>query len=697
MKTRLLSLALAILAANFSAAAPLKTSPAQATHPLDPLTADEFAVLRDVLVREGGFGAKTIYTWAQLHEPPKAEVLAFKPGEAFRREAFVALLSPERKTACELIVDLKERAILSKRDLGNLQPFLTDPDNDAATEAIDGSAELRAALGKRGFHLDGKKISEVFYLDLYAPGREVHAGPDGRPVEQEYLTPDRKTIRAIRVLLADRQGGRNNYGPYVEGLMAIVDVYEKRVLELFDLPGARSPEKIAADIFDRQVLGPRNAGKMLSAGEPGGGDLTIDGNHVRWGQWDFRYSFNLREGLVLHQIAYRDGERPRSICYRASISEMLVPYADPTQAWAWREFFDSGEYGLGYLSNEVNAGKELPTNATTIDAVLPDTALASSNRFPNRVFLFERDGGALFAHTQYGDRSRVYARAKDLVIGFVVTLGNYDYIYQWVFRQDGSFGFETQLEGLILTKTVADAECGACAKQSADGPGTYLASGAQAFGTLVAPQILGVQHQHWINLRLDFDIDGARNAVKEINTAPWKGDAARNPRGRAFTVATTVFGREQEARRNCNPGTNRSWIVYNPAQRSPLGHSPGYEIHAHGNTASCLPESRWGEETSFTQRHLWVTRYHPDEMYAAGRYPNQARRDYRDDLFHYSEDNENIYQDDVVVWYSLGVTHVTKPEDYPIMAGVNAGVDFLPEGFFERSPATIHATIEMKP
>jgi len=349
------------------------------------------------------------------------------------------------------------------------------------------------------------------------------------------------------------------------------------------------------------------------------------------------------------------------------------------------------------MSNEVNAGKELPANAATLDAVFPDASLKLSDKFPNRVFLYERDGGALFAHTQYGDRSRVYARAKELAIGFVVTVGNYDYIYQWIFRQDGSFGFESELEGLILNKTVDDFACQLCEKETAEGPGTYLASGAQAFGTLVTPQILGVNHQHWINLRLDFDIDGPTNAVKEINTVPLPSSADKNPRGRAFTVATTVFGREQEARRDCNPATNRAWVIYNPAVKSQLGHFAGYEIKPLGNTVSCLPESRWGEETSFTQRHLWITKYHPEEIYAAGFYPNQAQRDYKDDLYHYSDDNENIYQDDVVAWYSLGVTHLTKPEDFPIMSGVVVGVDFKPDGFFSRSPATIHATAEVKP
>jgi primary-amine oxidase len=39
------------------------------------------------------------------------------------------------------------------------------------------------------------------------------------------------------------------------------------------------------------------------------------------------------------------------------------------------------------------------------------------------------------------------------------------------------------------------------------------------------------------------------------------------------------------------------------------------------------------------------------------------------------------------VWYVLGITHVPRPEDYPVMPTVHAGVSFVPTGFFDRNPA----------
>ena len=43
---------------------------------------------------------------------------------------------------------------------------------------------------------------------------------------------------------------------------------------------------------------------------------------------DLRVGFDAREGLTLHQISFTTGPAP--IIYRASIAEMVVPYADPT-------------------------------------------------------------------------------------------------------------------------------------------------------------------------------------------------------------------------------------------------------------------------------------------------------------------------------------------------------------------------------
>ncbi len=634
-------------------------------HPLDPLTPAECTAIKAMLGTVPQLGPRTIFAWTQLREPPKDEVLAYVGGTPFRREALVVALSPEHRTSFEFVVDLAKRTILSSRDLGDLQPFLSDMEYGRAADVADASPEIRAALIARGYSLPGK-ISDRFFIDTYAPGDDPLTVRDG------------KTIRAVRTLFADRQGGHNDYGPYVEGLMALVDIYAGTILAIVDKPGARAHVEVPLDVFSPAVLGPPEPAHDVSVAPKTIAALHRDGHHVTWGRWSFRYGFNQREGLVLYSIGFDDGGTTRSICYRMSISEMLVPYADPSPGWIWREFFDSGEYGLGLMSIQTRAGKELPDNALVLDVYLPDETLADPAASPGRVFFYERDAGALIGHRQNGDGRRIYARAKELVAGFVATIGNYDYGFGYVFRLDGSFGFEADLNGLILNKTVE-------ARQARESD--------EKFGTMVSPQMVGVTHQHWINLRLDFDIDGVANAVEEINVVPLPYDPVTNPAGRALVAERTPLSTAREARRLVDDASDRSWVVFNPSKRSAIGHASGYQIEPAGNTFSSIPASRFGEPSSFVQRHLWVTPYDPEQLYAAGKYPNQHPHGYADGLTAYSGD-QRIVDRDIVVWYSLGFTHVTRPEDFPIMPGERVAVNFKPHGFFTKTATLGYARTE---
>ncbi len=42
---------------------------------------------------------------------------------------------------------------------------------------------------------------------------------------------------------------------------------------------------------------------------------------------------------------------------------------------------------------------------------------------------------------------------------------------------------------------------------------------------------------------------------------------------------------------------------------------------------------------------------------------------------------------DVVLWYTVGVTHMPRPEDWPVMPVQSAGFSLVPVGFFNRNPA----------
>jgi len=60
--------------------------------PLDGLTAQDYWVVYDALRASKHVDAKTRYPFITLHEPPKDEVLRWKPGQPFRREAWAVVI-----------------------------------------------------------------------------------------------------------------------------------------------------------------------------------------------------------------------------------------------------------------------------------------------------------------------------------------------------------------------------------------------------------------------------------------------------------------------------------------------------------------------------------------------------------------------------------------------------------------------------
>jgi primary-amine oxidase len=129
----------------------------------------------------------------------------------------------------------------------------------------------------------------------------------------------------------------------VDGLVAYVDLIERRVLHLIDAEVLPIPQE-EGNFDDPAQAGPaRTTLKPIHITQPDGPSFSLDGDVVTWEGWRLRVGFDAREGLTLHQVSLQD----RPVLYRASVAEMMVPYADPGPARFWQNYFDAGEYLLG--------------------------------------------------------------------------------------------------------------------------------------------------------------------------------------------------------------------------------------------------------------------------------------------------------------------------------------------------------------
>jgi primary-amine oxidase len=436
-----------------------------------------------------------------------------------------------------------------------------------------------------------------------------------------------------------------------------------KVLRVDDLGLVPLPPEDAN--YSTEAAGSRTDLKPISITQPEGTSFEVDGHEVRWQKWRFRIGFTPREGLVLHTVSYQDGARERPVLYRASVCDMVVPYGDPRPAYARRNAFDVGEYGIGGLANSLELGCDCLGEIRYFDAHMADSR---GNVFTlrNVVCMHEEDDGILWKHYDWRTNYTEVRRSRRLVVSFIATVGNYEYGFYWYFYQDGSIQYEVKLTGVISNGAAHPDE-------------------RPKWGEIVAPQIYAPIHQHFFNMRLDVQVDGSGNSVYEVNTES-DPRSEENPFGNAFQARATLLGRESEAQRLINPLSGRYWKVVNPSRTNYVGNPVGYKLMPGDNVVPfAQADASVIKRAGFMTKHLWVTAYDPEERHATGDYPN--RHPGGEGLSRYVQADRPLENTDLVVWYSFGAHHVARSEDWPVMPVAYIGFWLKPVNFFDRNPA----------
>jgi primary-amine oxidase len=627
-------------------------------HPLDPLTAEEVEAASEILrsARELGEGSKFVYV--ALKEPAKEVVLGYQPGTEVEREAFVLLRDTAGRRTYEAVVSLTSRTVSSWREVPNVQPPIMFEEFLAAEEAVKKDPRWQEAMRRRGI-----EDLENVMIDPWSLG---YNGPDDAPEKGRFIRP----LTWVRVGGPDDNG----YARPVEGLVLRFDLDRMEVVDVEDhgevpLP-PRSGNYTADAITDPNNTPHFQAGlrqdlKPVEITQPEGTSFRVDGHEVQWQKWRFRVGFNPREGLVLHTISYEDEDRVRPIIYRASLTEMFIPYGDPRPTHYRKNVFDMGEYGVGMLANSLELGCDCLGEIYYFDGVVNDND-GKALRLHNAICMHEEDNGLLWKHTDFRTLKAEVRRSRRLVVSMIATVGNYEYGFFWYFQQDGTIEYEVKLTGVISTGALAD---GAKPKH----------------GTLVAPGLYGPNHQHFFCVRLDMMVDGAANSVYECDSEAVP-PGPENPHGNAWVVKQTLLASEKQAQRLIDPLAARYWKITNPGSLNAVGEPVAYKLQPGDNVLPFYqPDAHALKRAQFTTKHLWVTAYDPTQNFPAGDYPNQNPGG--DGLPAYQEGDRRLENADLVVWYTFAAHHVPRPEDWPIMPVAYAGFHLKPQGFFDGNPA----------
>jgi primary-amine oxidase len=616
-------------------------------HPLEPLRSDELARAVRVLRDAGHLPERTDIIDLSLHEPSRDAVVGWTPGaDAPPREVFAVTLQRSEGLTHETVVSLASQQVVSRRLVEGVQPAISAEEFEECGKIALADDHFLAGLARRGLD-PGDMLVEAWGIGVFTP--EEFAG--------------RRIAWTLSFCRPEKDS--NPYARPVEGLYALVDLGAMQVVKVLDL-GVTPLARNGGDYLPERIGPLRDDLKPLEVHQPEGVSFTVDGHEVSWQRWRLVVGFSPREGLVLHNIRYIDGERERPVCYRASFAELVIPYGDPREPHSWTNAFDVGEYGIGPLTNSLTLGCDCLGHISYLNADVCHPITGEPHTIENAICLHEEDAGLLWKHFDADTGRAEVRRSRRFVVSSVVTVGNYEYAFYWYFYQDGSIEAEVRLTGIMLTSGLAEGE-------------------EARYGTKVDDGVLAPYHQHFFSVRLHMTVDGPGNSVYEVDTetVPWGED---NKAGNAFRTRRTLLGSEQQAQRMIDPLKARHWVVENPSSRNRFGEPVGYKLVPGANVVPfAQPDSQILQRARFMTRHLWVTPFDPAERYPAGDYPNQNPGP--DGLPAWTLADRPVEDTDVVLWYTMGSHHIPRLEDWPVMPAEKIGFMLKPVGFFERNPA----------
>ncbi|KAL8981743.1 MAG: hypothetical protein Q9177_005480, partial [Variospora cf. flavescens] len=642
------------------------------SHPLSPLTSAEISNVSKLVQSLYPRNANLQYKSITLQEPEKAHLVPFLNAErnglktsTIERRAFVAYYIRNTDKLHEAIINLSRQKVESNVRLG--------PNTHGPGDAEEILLAEKIALQDEGVQ------AEIAKLQL-PEGTSVISDPwiygsDGINDEQR--------MYQCFLYMRDPNNPLNldsNHYAFPLTISPVVDTVKWKVIRIDLLPSGSDhsikeprPLKIQPpNEYDPAYQQLRTDLKPLNVVQPEGASFKITqvgdtGRVVGWQKWFFRVGFNQREGVVLHDVCVSLDEvryDNRSIFYRMSLSDMVIPYADPRHPFHKKAAFDLGDAGAGLMANNLKLGCDCLGSIHYLDAVL-NTDKGEPWHMENVVCIHEQDAGIGWKHTNYRTGKAAIVRSRELVVQSIITVANYEYIMAFIFNQAGEIKYEVRATGIVSTQPVD--------------------AGVEVpWGTIVHPGVLAAHHQHIFSLRVDPAIDGNSNRLiyEEAHPMP-RSDF--NLHGVGYTVEETLIDRSGGF--DINTDHNRTFKIQNSSVRNPVNGKPvAYKIHAPPFQKMLAdPDSFHFKRAEFANHNIYATKYRDGELYAGGKYTNQSRGG--DGVRSWANRKDDIKDTDLVLFVQFGLQHATRIEDFPVMPCEIIHVAFKPVNFFDKNPA----------
>lgn len=267
-------------------------------NPLNPLSAAEINTAVDIAKKSDNYKPGFRFTEVSVKAPPKDQVWNFAltgQNVAQPREASIVVL--DGKHVIEALVDLDTKTLKSWKPIEGAHGMVLLDDFATVQSAVESSPEYAQALAKRGIN-DVKKVVATPLTVGYFDGK------DG-------LAQDKRLLKIVSYL---NTGDGNYWAHPIEGLVAIVDLEQKKLIKIED--DALIPVPLKPTPYDgrgRQGV----AVKPLEIIEPEGKNYTISGNSIHWQNWDFHVRLDSRVGPIRPPLPTTTRARNARSCTKA--------------------------------------------------------------------------------------------------------------------------------------------------------------------------------------------------------------------------------------------------------------------------------------------------------------------------------------------------------------------------------------------
>lgn len=265
---------------------------------------------------------------------------------------------------------------------------------------------------------------------------------------------------------------------------------------------------------------------------------------------------------------------------------------------------------------------------------------------------------------------RYVANTKNIffAVRSVSTVGNYDYAFTYEFYLDGSIKVSVRASGYIQSAYYAHNE---------------------DYGYQIHEALSGSIHDHVLNYKADFDILGTENTMQATTFVPtteyypWSDDDG--PRN-TMKLTRSFITSEDDSKLFWGANGATQYRVVSTASTNKYGEYRGYRILPGDGTShlTVLNSSNLVNAVHPFTHDLFVTKQHDTEPRSCHPYNGM---DVADPMVNFDTffDGENIEQEDIVVWFNLGMHHLPHTGDLPntVFTTAHSSVQFMPLNYYE--------------